>query len=191
MFDASINSLAARLINHLLKSASWATDRLQMHASKSFRIRAPLSTTQLIVAPDGLLQPAPADSAPEVSITLSAGQWLRLLARDKSALQDAAVEGDAELAAALSYVAENLEWDYEEDLSRVVGDVAAHRIAGALRQARIWRNDAAASTAESVKEYLTEEQPMIAKREAVEAFAQEVDMLRDDVERLAKRIEKL
>jgi ubiquinone biosynthesis accessory factor UbiJ len=189
MFDASINTLAARLINHLLQSASWATDRLQAHAGKSFRVRAPLSNTHLQVAAGGLLEPA--ETTPEVTITLSAGQWLRVMARDKSALKDAAVEGDAEFAAALSYVAEHLTWDFEEDLSRVVGDVAAHRIAGGLRQAQIWRKDAAASTAESLKEYLTEEQPMIAKREAVEQFTREVDQLRDDVERLAKRIDKL
>jgi ubiquinone biosynthesis accessory factor UbiJ len=191
MFDASISAIAARLINHLLQSASWATDRLQAHAGKSFRVRAPLNSLHLKVAADGLLQAAPAEAAPEVSITLSAGQWLRLMARDKTALKDASIEGDAEFAAALSYLAEHLAWDYEEDLSRVLGDVAAHRIAGGLRQAQIWRKDAAASTAETMKEYLTEERPMIAKREAVEQFAREVDTLRDDVERLSKRIDKL
>jgi ubiquinone biosynthesis accessory factor UbiJ len=191
MFDASISAIAARLINHLLQSASWATDRLQAHAGKSFRVRAPLNSLHLKVAADGLLQAAPAEAAPEVSITLSAGQWLRLMARDKTALKDAGIEGDAEFAAALSYLAEHLAWDYEEDLSRVLGDVAAHRIAGGLRQAQIWRKDAAASTAETMKEYLTEERPMIAKREAVEQFAREVDTLRDAVERLSKRIDKL
>jgi ubiquinone biosynthesis protein UbiJ len=191
MFDASISAVAARLINHLLQSASWATDRLQAHAGKSFRVRAPLNSLHLKVETDGLLQAAPADATPEVTIALSAGQWLRVLARDKSALKDANVEGDAEFAAALSYLALHLTWDYEEDLSRVVGDVAAHRIAGGVRQAQIWRKDAAASTAETLKEYLTEERPVIAKPEAVEQFAREVDTLRDDVERLSKRIDKL
>lgn len=191
MLSATGNTFAARIVNHLLQAASWATDRLQAHAGKSFRVHAPLSTTDLQVAPDGLVQAGARDSDANVTIRLSAGQWLRLLARDRTALKDASVQGDAEFAAALSYVAENLEWDYEEDLSRIMGDVAAHRIAGALRQAQIWRKDAAASTAESLKEYLTEEQPMLAKREAVERFTGEVDNLRDDVERLAKRIEKL
>ncbi len=191
MFDATLNNIAARLINHLLKAASWATARLQPHASKTFEVRAPLNTTRLIVAPDGLLQAAPAEATPEVTITLSAGQWLRLMARDKAALQDAVITGDSEFAAALSHVAQHLEWDFEEDLSRAVGDVAAHRIAGAVRQAAIWRKDTLANTAETVKEYLTEEKPVIASREAVEQFTRDVEQLREQVERLATRIEKL
>lgn len=190
MLDAAIHTVASRIINHLLQAASWATDRLQTHAGKSLRVRLPLNTLHVQVAPGGLVQAATQSHA-DVTITLSAGQWLRLMARDKTALKDAGIEGDAEFAAALSFVAENLTWDYEEDLSRVVGDVAAHCIAGGLRQAQIWRKDAAVSTAESLKEYLTEEQPMLAKRETVEAFTREVDTLRNDVERLAKRIEKL
>ena len=42
-----------------------------------------------------------------------------------------------------------------------------------------------------LSEYWQEEQPMLAKKRHVQRFVSEVDVLRDDTERLAKRIEKL
>jgi ubiquinone biosynthesis protein UbiJ len=45
------------------------------------------------------------------------------------------IEGDVQLAAELGWLAENLRWDFEEDLSRVVGDIPAHAMADAARQA--------------------------------------------------------
>ena len=45
------------------------------------------------------------------------------------------IEGDVILAAAIGQVARAMRWDYEEDLSRVVGDVAAYRIGEGLRGA--------------------------------------------------------
>jgi ubiquinone biosynthesis protein UbiJ len=40
-------------------------------------------------------------------------------------------------------------------------------------------------------EYWLEEQPLIAKKRHLEEFSTEVDALRNDVDRLAKRLEKL
>ena len=44
------------------------------------------------------------------------------------------IEGDVQLAAELGWLAENLRWDFEEDLSRVLGDVPAHALADAARR---------------------------------------------------------
>jgi ubiquinone biosynthesis protein UbiJ len=41
------------------------------------------------------------------------------------------IDGDVQLAAELGWLADNLRWDIEEDLSRIVGDVPAHAMAGA------------------------------------------------------------
>jgi ubiquinone biosynthesis protein UbiJ len=40
------------------------------------------------------------------------------------------IEGDVLLAAELGWLADNLRWDLEEDLSRIMGDVPAHALAG-------------------------------------------------------------
>ncbi|MCW5582008.1 MAG: hypothetical protein KIS72_11765, partial [Luteimonas sp.] len=74
------------------------------------------------------------------------------------------------------------------DLSRVVGDVAAHRIAESGRTLRRWAESGGDNLARSFAEYWTEEQPLIAAGDDVARFTAEVDRLRDDVARLEKRI---
>ena len=50
------------------------------------------------------------------------------------------IEGDVQLAAEVNWLADNLRWDVEEDLSRIIGDAPSHmavqacrKLSGALR----------------------------------------------------------
>src|SRR2546430_11141006 len=85
----------------------------------------------------------------------------------------------------------SLIWDFEEDLSRVFGGVVAHRLASGGKAVAAWQRDATLRLAESLAEYWTEEQPLLARPTDVESFCRNVDTLRDDVARLEKRIERL
>jgi ubiquinone biosynthesis protein UbiJ len=98
--------------------------------------------------------------------------------------------GDADFASAIHHVARNLRWDVEEDLSRVFGDIAAHRMTEAGRTIRRWGEQAADNTARSFTEYWTEEQPLVAARRDLDEFGRAVDQLRDDAARLEKRLER-
>ena len=44
------------------------------------------------------------------------------------------IEGDVQLAAEIGWLAENLRWDAEEDLSRLIGDAPAHALADGGRR---------------------------------------------------------
>ena len=129
------------------------------------------------------------ETAPDVTIRLTPGVMLRLAARDASAWNDIAVEGDPQLAAALNHIARNIRWDIEEDLSRVFGDIVAHRMVESGRKLDTWGRQGADNLARSFAEYWTEEQPLIASRADVEQFNRDVDTLRDDVARLERKIE--
>jgi ubiquinone biosynthesis protein UbiJ len=85
----------------------------------------------------------------------------------------------------------HLRWDAEEDLSRIVGDLAAHRIATAARGFAAWQADAGRRLAESFVDYVTEEKHLLVQRPEHDDFAAEVSALRDSVERLHKRIDRL
>ena len=82
-------------------------------------------------------------------------------------------------------------WDAEEDLSRVVGDIAARRLVLAGEAALAWPRRAAANLAATAAEYLTEEQRMLPSRSGIDEFVRQVDTLREAVERLEKRIDRL
>lgn len=138
----------------------------------------------------GEVATAAAQVTPEVTIRLTPGLMLRLAARDAGAWNKIRVEGDPQLAAALNHVARNLQWDMEEDLSRVFGDIAAHRMAATARKLDHWSRQGADNLARAFTEYWTEEQPWIAGRAEIEQFNRDVDALRDDLARVEKRIER-
>lgn len=131
------------------------------------------------------------DAVPAVTARLTPGLMLRLAARDDAAWQDVETAGDTDFAAAIHHVARNLRWDVEDDLSRVFGDIAAHRMAETGRAFNRWGAQAMENTGRAFAEYWTEEQPLIAGRRDLDEFNRAVDALRDDVARLEKRIDIL
>jgi ubiquinone biosynthesis protein UbiJ len=178
-------------INHVLHTNSWARERLMPHAGRVALIDNPPFSLMMLITASGEVANAAADAVPDVTVRVTPGLMLRFLARDASAWHEVKVEGDAEFAAALNHVARNIRWDVEEDLSRVFGDIAAHRMAETGRKLDHWGRQGVDNLARSFAEYWTEEQPLIANRTDVEQFNREVDALRDDVARLEKRVERL
>lgn len=184
-------SLALPPINRLLRANSWALGKLEPHARKTALLVCAPFELRFTVLDTGEVTAAPRETAPDVTITVTPGSLLRLAARDETAWNAAQVSGDLQFAAAIDYVRRNLEWDYEEDLSRVFGDIAAHRIAGAAREMDRWGRAAALNLGQAFAEYSVYEQPLLASRRAVEEFNREVDEVRDHGARLEKRIELL
>lgn len=190
---------ALAAVNHLLGQASWARKKLQPFAGRVARIVMPPFEAAFVVLDDGLLA-VPADeeaaddaagSHVEVTITLPATTPLLALQGTDAVMRAARLEGSAEFAEALGFVIRNLRWEVEEDLSRVVGDIAAHRLVDSARKFGAWQKQAALNLGENVAEYLTEEQAVIARRIAIADFSNEIDRLRDDVARLEKRVQRL
>src|SRR5687768_5146927 len=115
--------LAAPAISRLLRGNAWALERLREHASKTAHLTCPPFELKLIVLDTGQVEAAPANALPDVTIAVTPGVLLRFAARDESAWSAAQVTGDVQFASAIDYVARNLQWDYEEDLSRLFGDI--------------------------------------------------------------------
>jgi ubiquinone biosynthesis accessory factor UbiJ len=101
------------------------------------------------------------------------------------------IEGDAEVAQTFSELLKAARPDLEEELSRVVGDVAAHQIGNAARSALGFARRAQETFMQNVAEYLQEEGRDVPNRTEAEEFLQGVDRVRDDVERLEARLSLL
>ena len=186
-----LDPAATAFVNHLLRGAGWARDELKRFAGKTARFEVVPFVISLTVLENGEVAPATADAIPAATIRLTPGLMLRLSARDESAWREIDIAGNIEFAAAIRQVARDLRWDVEEDLSRVFGDVAAHRMAESGRTFRRWGEQAVENTGRSFAEYWTEEQPLIAAARDIEEFNRAVDRVRDDVARVEKRIEAL
>ena len=101
------------------------------------------------------------------------------------------LSGDAELARRLQRLAERFDPDWQRPFVAVFGEVigvqVAQAAAGALRQARA----AGQALAESGAEFLTEESGDVVGKAELHAFYDDVDAVRDEVERLAARVARL
>jgi ubiquinone biosynthesis protein UbiJ len=128
---------------------------------------------------------------PDANVTIPPSLLVRLLAKDESAKLQIAVEGDTHLAAELAKVFTHMRWDYEDDLSRVIGDIPAGKFGQLLRQTTHTIKETGTNLGEMLFEYWQEEKPLIAKKRHVEQFISQVDTLRADVDRLEKRLAKL
>jgi ubiquinone biosynthesis accessory factor UbiJ len=101
------------------------------------------------------------------------------------------VRGNAELAEKFRELARLLAPDPEEELSLLVGDVAAHRVGRLARGALDWTRNAAATLLRDVGEYFSHERGDLVPREEGEQFLRGVDALREDLDRLEARLELL
>jgi ubiquinone biosynthesis protein UbiJ len=135
------------------------------------------------------------DKEPDATITGSPAALFKLgVHRDSAPLffaGEVEIRGDTRLGRQFKSMLADMEIDWEEHLSRFVGDIAAHRIAGLFSDLRKWSKSAADNFADDVGEYLQEESRDVVSGAEMGMFYQLVDKLRDDTERLKARIDQL
>lgn len=186
----------AAALNHLLESETWARERLAPFAGEALELRAPpLPALRFLVAVDGRLSTAgsgPEKDAPSpLVVTLGPGALAAAVKGEEYLLRAIQVEGNAALASEVMFLFRHLRWDAEEELAKVFGDAAAHRVAGVVRSAVAWHADAAQRIAQALVEYATEEKPLLVQRGELKESAARLAQLRDGLERLEKRIDRL
>ena len=178
------------LVNRLLAAEPWARLRLAPFAGETVELRAPpFPALRLRILEGGTVEPGSAE--PSLTMTLKP-ELLPALARgDEHVVRAVDVRGNDGLAAEVLVLARHLRWDAEEALSRLVGDVAAHRLAGAGRALAAWHMDAARRLLGALGDYLTDEKQLLARRAELDALGESVAHLRDGIARLDQRIGRL
>jgi ubiquinone biosynthesis accessory factor UbiJ len=132
------------LLNHVLSSEAVATERLKPHAGRTVHlvctglpfVLPTLPVMAFTVTAAGLLEwcGESLPVAPELKVSLDvsnpaqlAGQWL---SGERPAM---GIEGDSAFAADVSWLIENLRWDIEDDVAKIVGPTVAHQLAQMAR----------------------------------------------------------
>ncbi|MFC3340503.1 SCP2 domain-containing protein [Paracandidimonas soli] len=189
-------ALAVRLINPLIRREPWAAQRLRAQAGKTVRFDIGLRPFGLEILPEGELQPAGEQAAPDVTLSIPSSRWrdvpAALRTRDPAALAALMhVQGDAALAQVVSDLARDLRWDVEDDLSRLVGDVAAVRLTSTARNAAAAATETARRFMGNTAEYLSEESGMLVSRPAFEHWAERVAGLQSRLAGLEQRMARL
>ena len=149
--------------------------------------------TDFTILEDGRLSPG-AVEPPRVTLQFELSPNLALdFLRDGSAgaMRRVRIEGDAALATAIAGLARQLRWDVEEDLSHVIGDLAAHRVGETVRSAAAGGRDLMDRARTSTLQWLVHDDGALVGSAALESFRDDLRRLRDDLERLAKRVERM
>ena len=118
---------------------------------------------------------------------------LGVAASPESVMRDRRItmSGDVELAHAMKTLLQAFDPDWEEALSQIVGDFLARKTGVGVRSLRDWLATARTSVTDTVGEILTEEKRLLPTRLRYQQHQVEVEHLRDDVERLSVRIDRL
>ena len=101
------------------------------------------------------------------------------------------IEGDTQLAQRFGDFLSGLDIDWEEQLSRITGDVIAHEVGNLARNISGWGKKQSQIIDQNLQEYLQEELLLLPGQLEIKPFLDGVDQLRDDTERLEARIARL
>jgi ubiquinone biosynthesis protein UbiJ len=177
-------------LNRLLEAEPWARERLAPFAGATVELRAPpLPSLRFVILPGGTLEAGGED--PALVVTLRPGALPALMQSEEHFMRSVEVAGDTGLASEVMTLLRHLRWDAEEDLSKLLGDVAAHRLMDLARGFAAWQADAARRLAGTVADYAVEEKRILVSKADFEDFTSAVHRLRDAVERLEKRVRRL
>lgn len=185
-------------INGLLRLDPRSAERLAHHHGRLIAIEVLGIGLTLYFVPqhDGLLQIIGSiEGEPDCTLSGAPLDLMRSGDSDQGAAQlfagRVSISGDTELAHRFGEILGGLDIDWEEPLSRLVGDVAAHEIGLRSRKLGRWARSTGQTLSQDLAEYLTEEARLLPTRYECEEFLAEVDRLRDDTERLAARVARL
>ena len=122
------------LLNHVLMQEPQAMARLKRQQGKTMRAAWGKVDLLLQATPAGLLALAEAGPEPDLQLTvqeISPVSALQTLASGGKPAVD--IQGDVQLAAEVGWLVNNLRWDIEEDLARILGDAVAHTLVTQVR----------------------------------------------------------
>ena len=123
------------LLNHVLMQEKEATTRLARQKGRVVLFQWQQFHFKLLLTPAGLLDLARADSASDLTLSVTEASPLALaqsaLRGDKPAVR---IEGDVQLAAEVNWLVDHVRWDVDEDLARLLGDAPAHALGQAVRR---------------------------------------------------------
>ena len=184
-------------VNRVLRLDSTALARMRPLTGKVIAVECASPALHLFILPsdEGLLLAAQWAADADCTLRAPASSLLHLaLSKDKTAVlhgPQVDLEGDSHVLMELATILQDLELDWEFELSRWIGPVATALIAGHVRSRANWYQHGFASLNQNLAEYLSEEaRTLVGEREAQARF-NELDQLKLDLDRLEARVERL
>lgn len=189
-----IARILEQVLNGMIQYDARAKAQLTELDDRSFAvaIKAPQFRIHMSIGDDRFVVNADADLPADTEVTGSLSALAALAAKvDSGAAGQVQIAGDADTARRFQRFFADLQPDWEEPLTRVLGDVLGYQVAAVLKNVFQWAEDASRNLADSASEYWREESRQLLGRHELESFYDQVDDVRDAVDVLEQRIQKL
>ncbi len=193
--EAALRPIAS-LLNRNIAESTPARELCQKLSGTvvAIRVRNTALAAYFVVNDEALDLVTSSADEPDVVITGSIITLARMAGQSgEAAIRDGSLDltGDAETAGEFQQLLAFAKPDVEEELSGIVGDVAAHRLGEIARGVGRWGRDARSTMGANIREYLQEESRDAPSRYEVDTFTTNVSTLRDDVDRVEARLNRL
>lgn len=169
--------------------------RLQKLAPKVLRIRcnAPAIEAYVCLDTDGVKIKQFYEGSPNTEISGSLPALAALGVSDRHNLSGSGVQviGSTALLAELQGIAADLDIDWEEPLSQLLGDFAGPHIAGLMRNSFSWLAQRSKNFARNSGLFISEESMASVSKPQLEQFTREVGQFRSDSDRVAAKFQQL
>lgn len=196
--DPTFIPLLESAVNRVLRLDTGTLARVGELEGKVIRLRiAGTRPLEMFVLPSASGVSLRANHDTEADVTLAgdipvfAKLALRRLVPDVVADGEVQISGDIPLGQRFQQLLEKIDIDWEEQIARVLGDVAAHQLGNALRRFSGWTRHSLNTLGEDAADYLREESRLLPSRSCVEEFRRAVESLRLESERLESRLDRL
>lgn len=185
-----------KLLNRNIQKSTPAKDLCKQLSGKVIAVNVehtPLKAFFLIEN-ETLTLMSKSKNEPELTISGSLITLASLTARSgDDAIRDGSLSlsGDARVADIFQKLLKHSKPDIEEEMSSIIGDIAANRVGKICRGFIKWGKEARSTMEMNIREYLQEEIRSIPSRYENDKFNKNINILRDDVDRLEAKLNQM
>lgn len=176
------------IIDHVLNQNDWMREKLSQYENKVIALIIGPFAFDFIVCSDGNLKTIKNPSNSDTKIQMSIDAFIKtFITKEKKGIN---ISGDIDLARDFADILSAIEWDIEDDLSRIFGDIVAHEISQAGKSFMQQNKRNVLEISGALVEFWQEENKILSKKNDVHEFIKNVDHLNEDVDRFEARLDK-
>lgn len=192
MIPAFTLPLLAKLTNAYLAQDPEMQTRLLRYDNRIVRFTlTTLDWTFFITFKQGRIELLPACNDPiDAALKTTLTALTKTVCNEKAIItEEMELSGDMTLLQDVSKIFRSIDMDWEELISHYTGDIIAHGIGNVTRSLKQFHEKAFSSQKKNISEYLQDEITLLVHPFQLEDFCDEVDDLREAVDRLAVKID--
>lgn len=196
LVGATFSDALAKAINQGANASPAIREVLDQFEAKSIRIELTDFNYQFVLRVENqtVLIDSESNIPEDVVVQTTLPVLVKLLARgklDPTILQEVKIVGDAHLIQQFYQIFTNLEFDWEDELSKRIGDIPARQAGNLFRWGKVQASEFRETFRERTREALVDEHYLVPDRRRIETFLNDVDSLQANIDRLEKRVERL